>query len=186
GGAGLGGRRRRPWSCSARVSPRWRRVYAHGFGTSSGDFDRHVAGRLGRLSRPPMFSVLVAGTCDNPGGREPFPSQPMGLSPGTRLGPYEIVAAIGAGGMGEVYRARDTRVDREVAVKVLPGALSGDPEARARFEREARAVSHLNHPHICALFDVGRVRVADASGREGDEVEFLVMEYIEGESLAAR
>src|SRR5262249_33133521 len=83
---------------------------------------------------------------------------------------------IGAGGMGEVYRARDTRLDREVAVKVLPSSLSADPESRARFEREARAVSQLNHPHICALYDVG----------QSNGVEFLVMEYLDGESLAAK
>jgi serine/threonine protein kinase len=100
----------------------------------------------------------------------------VGLSPGTRLGPYEIVAPIGAGGMGEVYRGRDTRLDRDVAIKVLPSSLAADPEARARFEREARAVSQLNHPHICALYDVGRI----------NDIEFLVMEYLDGESLAAR
>ncbi|HEU4365161.1 MAG TPA: protein kinase [Candidatus Krumholzibacteria bacterium] len=100
----------------------------------------------------------------------------MQLSPGTRLGPYEIVAPLGAGGMGEVYRARDTRLGREVAVKVLPQHLSQNPEVRARFEREAKTVSSLNHPHICTLFDVGR---------EGD-VDYLVMELIEGETLATR
>ena len=98
------------------------------------------------------------------------------LAAGTRLGPYEIVAPLGAGGMGEVYRARDTRLGREVAVKVLPPALTPSPEARARFEREAKAVSSLNHPHICTLFDVGR---------EG-ETDYLVMELIEGETLAER
>ncbi len=100
----------------------------------------------------------------------------MPLNPGTRLGPYEIVAPLGAGGMGEVYRARDTRLDRDVAVKVLPQHLSSNADVRARFEREARAVSSLNHPHICTLFDVGR---------EG-ETDYLVMELIEGESLADR
>ncbi len=95
---------------------------------------------------------------------------------GSRLGPYEIVSALGAGGMGEVYKAQDTRLDRTVAVKVLPSHLSEDPRLRERFEREARAVSSLNHPHICTLHDVGR---------EGG-VDFLVMEYIEGESLAVR
>ena len=100
----------------------------------------------------------------------------MRLAPGTRLGPYEIVSPLGAGGMGEVYRAKDTRLGRDVAVKVLPGHLTGDPEVRARFEREARTVSSLNHPHICTLHDVGR---------EG-ETEYLVMELIEGETLAAR
>ena len=79
----------------------------------------------------------------------------MPLSAGTRLGPYEIVTAIGAGGMGEVYKARDTRLERTVAIKVLPPALAADPEFRARFEREAKSISALNHPHICTLYDVG-------------------------------
>jgi serine/threonine protein kinase/Tol biopolymer transport system component len=100
----------------------------------------------------------------------------MSLAPGTRLGPFEIVAPLGAGGMGEVYRAKDTRLGREVAVKVLPQHLSSNPEIRARFEREAKTVSSLNHPHICTLHDVGR---------EG-ETDYLVMELIEGETLAAR
>ncbi|HVE66826.1 MAG TPA: protein kinase [Thermoanaerobaculia bacterium] len=98
------------------------------------------------------------------------------ISNGTRLGPYEIVAPIGAGGMGEVYRARDTRLERTVAVKVLPPHLSASPESRQRFEREARTISQLSHPHICALYDVGR---------EG-EIEYLVMEYLEGETLSER
>jgi serine/threonine protein kinase/Tol biopolymer transport system component len=98
------------------------------------------------------------------------------LVAGSRLGPYEIVAPIGAGGMGEVYRARDTRLDRTVAVKVLPPSLSASAESRQRFEREAKTISQLSHPHICALYDVGR---------EG-ETEFLVMEYLEGETLAER
>ena len=81
----------------------------------------------------------------------------MALTPGTKLGPYEILAPLGAGGMGEVYRARDTRLGREVAVKVLPApSLIEQPEVRARFEREASTVSSLNHPHICTLYDVGR------------------------------
>ncbi len=100
----------------------------------------------------------------------------MALNPGTRLGPYEILAPLGAGGMGEVYRARDTRLGRDVAVKVLPQHLSSNPEVRARFEREARSISSLNHPHICALYDVGRE----------DDTDFLVMELLEGETLAAR
>jgi eukaryotic-like serine/threonine-protein kinase len=104
----------------------------------------------------------------------------MSLSPGRRLGPYEIVAPLGAGGMGEVFRARDTRLGREVAVKVLPPELASDPERRARFEVEARAISALSHPNVCALFDVGR-----AEGPDG-EVEYLVMERLEGETLASR
>ncbi len=106
----------------------------------------------------------------------------MPLNPGTRLGPYEIVAAIGAGGMGEVYRARDTRLGRDVAIKVLPSGLTSNAEVRARFEREAKAVSSLNHPNICTLFDVGR-----APGEAGsDGIDYLVMELIEGETLGAR
>ena len=100
----------------------------------------------------------------------------MTLKPGTRLGPYEIVAPIGAGGMGEVYRATDTRLARTVAIKVLSPHLAHDPDLQARFEREARAVSSLNHPHICALYDVG----------EADGVRFLVLEHLEGETLDAR
>jgi serine/threonine protein kinase len=100
----------------------------------------------------------------------------MALSPGAHLGPYEILAPLGAGGMGEVYRARDTRLGREVAIKVMPEDLGATPEMRARFEREAKTISSLNHPNICTLHDLGR---------EGD-VEFLVMELLEGETLAAR
>jgi Tol biopolymer transport system component len=100
----------------------------------------------------------------------------MTLSSGTRLGPYEITSQIGAGGMGEVYRARDTRLDRSVAVKVLAQHLGLSSEVRQRFEREARVISSLSHPHICTLHDVGR---------EGD-TDFLVMELLEGQSLAQR
>jgi serine/threonine-protein kinase len=100
----------------------------------------------------------------------------MSLSTGVRLGPYEIVAPLGAGGMGEVYRARDIRLDRTVAIKVLPSSLAGDAEFRERFEREARAISALSHPHICTLHDVG----------EHNGSSFLVLEYLEGETLAAR
>ena len=85
----------------------------------------------------------------------------MSLVAGTRLGPYEIQSAIGAGGMGEVYKARDTRLDRTVAIKVLPAELSADPDRRARFEREARAIAALNHPHICTLHDIGDARRYD-------------------------
>jgi eukaryotic-like serine/threonine-protein kinase len=102
----------------------------------------------------------------------------LGLSAGTRLGPYEIVAPLGAGGMGEVYRARDTRLERTVAIKVLSSQLSDNPELKQRFEREAKTISSLQHPHICVLHDIGR---DPASG-----TDFLVMEYLEGESLAAR
>jgi eukaryotic-like serine/threonine-protein kinase len=100
----------------------------------------------------------------------------MPLMVGTRLGPYEIQSALGAGGMGEVYRARDTRLDRTVAIKILPAHLSSNAEVNARFEREARAVSALNHPYICHLYDIG----------SQDGTSYLVMEYLEGESLADR
>jgi len=93
-----------------------------------------------------------------------------------RLGPYEILAPLGAGGMGEVYRARDTRLDRTVAIKILPQHLSNDPVRKQRFEREAKTISSLNHPHICVLHDIGH----------HDEIDYLVMEYVEGETLAKR
>jgi serine/threonine protein kinase len=100
----------------------------------------------------------------------------MPLGPGARLGPYEVVSAIGAGGMGEVYRARDTRLDRTVAIKILPSGVANDPLLRERFDREARSVAALNHPHICTLYDIG----------EENGTAFLVMEYLEGETLAER
>jgi len=100
----------------------------------------------------------------------------MALTSGTRLGPYEILAPLGAGGMGEVYRARDTRLDRTVAIKILPSHLSENPILRQRFEREAKAISSLNHAHICVLHDIGNQ----------DGIQFLVMECVEGETLAKR
>ena len=100
----------------------------------------------------------------------------MALTPGIKLGPYEIIAPLGAGGMGEVYRARDTRLERTVAIKILPSHLSENAEAQQRFEREARTISSLNHPNICTLYDVGHQ----------DGMHFLVMEYLEGETLADR
>src|SRR6202140_984160 len=100
----------------------------------------------------------------------------MPLPSGYKLGPYEIVAPLGAGGMGEVYKARDTRLDRTVAIKILPPALAADPQFRERFDREARAISQLDHAHICALYDVG----------EHNGTSYLVMQYLEGETLADR
>ena len=100
----------------------------------------------------------------------------MPLANGSRLGPYEVLSPLGAGGMGEVYKARDTRLDRTVAIKVLPPALAADPQFRERFDREARAISSLDHPHICALYDVG----------EEQGALFLVMQYLEAETLADR
>jgi serine/threonine protein kinase len=100
----------------------------------------------------------------------------VSLSPGTKLGPYEIQAPLGAGGMGEIYRANDTRLDRTVAIKVLPSHVSSDAVRIQRFEREARTISSLNHPHICTLYDVGT----------HNGVTFLVMEFLRGETLADR
>lgn len=122
----------------------------------------------------------------------------MALEPGTRLGPYEVVGALGAGGMGEVYRATDTRLARTVAIKVLPAGVAGDPVLRERFEREARSVAALSHPNICTAYDVGRERpapragVRGAAGAEagsvdpGQPVDFLVMEFLDGQTLAER
>ena len=113
----------------------------------------------------------------NTGCRKSYnPALRMPLLSGSRLGPYEILDLLGAGGMGEVYRARDTRLDRTVALKVLPGSLTSDEPSRARFQREAKAISALNHPHICALYDLGRT----------DGIDFLVLELLQGETLAAR
>ena len=100
----------------------------------------------------------------------------MALAAGTRLGPYGVISPLGAGGMGEVYKARDTRLDRTIAIKILPELHAADPQFRERFDREARALSQLTHPHICTLHDVG----------EHDGTAFLVMELLGGESLATR
>ena len=100
----------------------------------------------------------------------------MPILPGRRLGPYEILSAIGAGGMGEVYIARDTRLGRIVAIKVLPAHLADRAKLHDRFDREARTIASLNHPHICTLYDTGHQ----------DDIDFLVMEYLEGETLAQR
>ena len=130
----------------------------------------------------------------------------MALAPGTTLGPYKIDAPIGAGGMGEVYKATDTRLERTVAIKVLPAHVASDPERKQRFEREAKTVAALSHPHICPVFDVGFEVPSPPEGEgqgefevpspprgegqgEGDAsspIDFLVMEYLEGETLAQR
>jgi eukaryotic-like serine/threonine-protein kinase len=126
---------------------------------------REAEGFLSNRRRPPGEADL-----------EDAQPSPPGLAPGTRLGVFAIESFLGAGGMGEVYRATDTRLDRLVAIKVLPSAAAGDPRARARFTGEARAIARLSHPRICALHDVGH----------HGSVDFLVMEYLEGETLAAR
>jgi serine/threonine protein kinase len=97
----------------------------------------------------------------------------MGLPTATQLGPYEILSAIGAGGMGEVYKARDSRLDRMVAIKILSAHLADRAELRERFEREARAIAALNHPNICAIYDIG----------EQDNQYFIVMEFLDGQTL---
>ena len=106
----------------------------------------------------------------------------MPLAAGTRLGPYEVLGQIGAGGMGEVYKARDTRLDRTVAIKILPPDCSVDPDRRVRFKREAKTIAGLSHPHICTLFDVGE----HPSTGSGQATLYLVIEYLTGETLAAR
>src|SRR5205814_5078352 len=100
----------------------------------------------------------------------------MPLDAGIKLGPYEIIGPLGAGGMGEVYRAHDTRLGRDVAVKILPAEFCSDPIRKQRFDREARTISGLNHPNICVLHDVG----------SQNGLDYLVMEYIEGDTLASR
>ena len=133
------------------------------------------------LTRP-LPPILHPRLSRRPAGRAPNSAaariirEHMPLQAGTRLGPYEILSLMGAGGMGEVYRARDTRLDRKVAVKVLAPELASDAEFRARFASEAKTISALNHPHICGLYDIGR----------DHDTEFLVLEFLEGETLAAR
>src|ERR1700681_4217244 len=100
----------------------------------------------------------------------------MALAAGARLGPYEILAPLGSGGMGEFNKAKNTRLDRTVAIKILPESLAADAQFRDRFDREARTISQLDHPHICALYDVG----------EHNGTAYLVMQYLEGETLADR
>ena len=100
----------------------------------------------------------------------------MALEPGIKLGPYEIIEQAGAGGMGEVYKAKDTRLDRIVAVKVLPATFALNDDIKQRFEREAKTISSLNHPNICTLYDVGKQ----------DGLDYLVMEFIEGETLSEK
>ncbi len=107
----------------------------------------------------------------------------MALATGARLGSYEVIAPLGSGGMGEVYRARDTRLGRIVAIKIIPARIADVPTRRQRFEREARAVSTLNHPHICTLYDVGQ---EDPRPDGTADISYLVMEYLDGETLAQR
>src|SRR5216684_326337 len=132
-------------------------------------------GLTGRTAsrRPERTSAKL---CSRENSARVLDSDLMSLAAGARLGPYEILSPLGAGGMGEVYKARDTRLDRTVAIKVLPAAWTANPERKLRLEREAKAVSSLNHPNICALYDVG----------QQDEADYLVMEHLEGESLADR
>ena len=119
----------------------------------------------------------------------------MSLDSGGQLGPYRIVGALGAGGMGEVYRATDTRLDRTVAIKVLPGQVADDPVQRERFQREARAIAALNHRNICTLHDIGHAQPSRPTGAAGNDtamtrenrpVDFLVMEFLKGETLGQR
>jgi hypothetical protein len=135
------------------------------------------------LAQEPPSDFLPSPTDMTPSGSQsgsataaPFGAGQVHFDPGASLGPYRIDAPVGAGGMGEVFRATDTRLNRSVAIKVLRAGIALDPQVRLRFDREAKAVAALTHPHICTLYDVGR----------HEDVDFLVMEYIEGETLAAR
>ncbi|HEX6315272.1 MAG TPA: serine/threonine-protein kinase, partial [Gemmatimonadaceae bacterium] len=152
----MGGARRAPYGLGKRSS------------STSGD-DRNYQQRSPRRSPPRHSGVRRKGF-----GARIGPI--VALCPGTRLGPYEIVSSLGAGGMGEVYRANDSRLGRTVAIKVLSEDLAAAADLKIRFEREARIISSLNHPHICTLYDIGHQ----------DGTDFLVMEYLEGETLAAR
>ena len=149
---------------------------------------REVESLLAQESRADAFlEVPLVDRADaNAADRMVPPREP--LPQGTRLGPYEIEALIGTGGMGEVYRARDTRLGRTVALKILPEGLAADPDRRRRFEHEAHAASALSHPHICALFDVGEAVPSNPGSRilNPVSVSYLVMEHLEGETLAAR
>ena len=138
--------------------------------------DLHSHGRVAFPLAHRHFNLPDARARAEPGCALCCTLRNLTLAAGTRLGPYEILSPIGAGGMGEVYKARDTRLERTVAIKVLPQHLSSSPEVRQRFEREAKTISQLSHPHICALYDVGS---------EGEN-EYLVMEYLEGETLLDR
>jgi eukaryotic-like serine/threonine-protein kinase len=149
----------------------------------AGDADllREVESLLAQQSQARDFLELPAAALDD-GLLADVAAAREALAPGTRLGPYDVVSRIGAGGMGEVYKARDTRLGRTVAIKVLPPELSADPDRRARFTREAKIVAALSHPHICPLYDVGERDATD--GRPS--TLYLVMEYLEGHTLGAR
>jgi len=110
----------------------------------------------------------------------------MSLNVGTKVGAYEIVELLGKGGMGEVYRARDTNLKREVAIKVLPASVADDPERRARFEREAKAVAALSHPNILAIYDIGEIQIGDQTTGQPRSILYAVTELLEGETLRER
>ena len=145
------------------------------------DSDEEIRGEVESLleAHPHAEGFLGIPAIETIGVVESPPSMP-GLAPGSRLGAFEILGPLGAGGMGEVHRARDTRLDRKVAIKILSREIANDPHNRERFEREARLVSKLSHPHICTLHDIGSALV------DGREVQFLVMELLDGETLSAR
>ena len=157
-------------------SPEERAAFLNELPTADARIRREVESLL--AAEPHAEDFLAVSPLESLTGAE-HASTPA-LAAGTRLGPFEILAPLGAGGMGEVYRARDTRLDRTVAIKVLPRDLASHPHNRERFEREARLVSRLNHPHICTLYDIGSGVV------DGAEAQFLVMELLDGETLAAR
>jgi eukaryotic-like serine/threonine-protein kinase len=170
------------------VDPAMRAAYLDEACAGDAELRREVGSLLAQQSRAGGFLEVpvVPGADAGAAGRIGPPREP--LPHGTRLGPYEIDALIGTGGMGEVYRARDTRLERTVALKILPEGLAADPDRRRRFEHEARAASALSHPHICALYDVGESILPNPESRTPNpvSVSYLVMEHLEGETLAAR
>src|SRR5512141_1941791 len=169
--AGVGRRRVRAWQRRGPERSGEKECNRQEHASNPGEDHAAILPRIGARPSPVLAAIRSKGA-------PRLRSRPslMTSSSGTRLGPYEILAPIGAGGMGEVYRASDARLGREVAIKVLPEHLSADPDLKQRFDREARAVAALHHPHICGIYDIG----------SENGVDYLVLEYVEGETLATR
>ena len=173
--------------------PRVREVFEQALALPAGERSSYVAAACGsnralcaEIERMLESHGRAAGFLSTPVVVLDEPSAVRSLE-GQRIGPYHLSSRIGAGGMGVVYKARDTRLDRTVAIKVLPADTADDAQARERFDREGRAIAALNHPHICALYDIGESAVSSQQAALGSNVvRFLVMEYLEGETLSDR
>jgi len=175
-------RARETFERALELPPAERAAYLASACGSHQELRREVERMLASYDRAPGFLATPAAALLHDTSGEPWLE-------GQRIGPYQISSRIGAGGMGEVYKARDTRLDRTVAIKVLPSHATDDPHARDRFDREARAIAALNHPHICALYDVGEATVpigSPGTGKPTATIRYLVMEHLQGETLAAR